>query len=159
MSEAAHGGEENKPGKRAVRSYTMRDDKKMERLLEALPEMVGRRFLYDDEARFSITRSNQALELCTMLATVVDPSTATICDACACVGGNAIFFDRVFAHTTCIEIDPIRAACLRSNLLSANPQSFAFPPTSSSSNSNILNLLIITEHAHTKRQTSCCSFR
>lgn len=105
----------------------MREDKKMEVLLATLPEMVRRRFLYDDVARFSITRSDQALELCALLATLVDPQTAAICDACACVGGNAIFFDSVFAHTTCVELDPIRAACLRSNLLAANPQSFAIP--------------------------------
>lgn len=142
--------------KRAVRTFTLRNDEKMKLLLEALPEMVGRRFLYDDVGRFSITRGDQALELCGLLATLVYPQTAAICDACACVGGNAIFFDSVFAHTTCIEIDPVRTACLRSNLLSANPQSFVpslpspFLLQSSLCTRTRVSLFSLLLHAHTQ---------
>ena len=117
----------NGDAKRAVRSVASRDDNKTRTLLEGLPCTVVKRFLYDDEARFSFTRSDQASQTCSALAeaTGLTLHTSTICDGCACVGGNALYFDQQFAHTTCVELDPIRAACLRHNLLAANPLSFA----------------------------------
>ena len=111
---------------RKVWSVGASGDSKISFLLRDLPEDVSRMFLYDDVARFSITRSDQARELCVLLskARILDPANSTICDGCACVGGNALLFDEFFAHTTCVELDPIRAALLRSNLLSNNPASF-----------------------------------
>ena len=111
---------------RKIVSVEARDDGKLRFLLGALTEETRRRFLFDDVARFSITRSDQAIELCDLIKSskVLDPSVSTICDGCACVGGNAMIFDDRFAHTTCVELDPFRAALLRSNLLSNNPASF-----------------------------------
>jgi len=109
-----------------VWSVAGRSDSKIQFLLSTLPEDVVRRFLFDDVARFSITRSDQARTICELLKSkhILDPTVSTICDGCACVGGNAIFFDLFFAHTTCVELDPLRTALLRSNLLSNNPTSF-----------------------------------
>ena len=111
---------------RKIWSVGTQSESKIAFLLNDLSYDLRRRFLFDDVARFSVTRSIQAREICDFLRRnkILEPSTSTICDGCACVGGNALLFDLYFAHTTCVEFDPLRAALLKSNLLSGNPASF-----------------------------------
>ena len=69
----------------------------------------------DAVAEYSVTDARTADSLSTLLLHFLPPS-ATVTDACACVGGNTLSFARHFAHVQACELDHVRFTMLNTNL-------------------------------------------
>ena len=73
----------------------------------------------DEEAAYSVTDQVTADRMTQDLVRVLGPGvakSATLCDATACIGGNAMSFARAFKHVVAIESDTTRFAFLQHNL-------------------------------------------
>ena len=73
----------------------------------------------DEEAAYSVTDQVTADRMTQDLVRVLGPGvakSATLCDATACIGGNAMSFARAFKHVVAIESDSTRFAYLQHNL-------------------------------------------
>jgi 16S rRNA G966 N2-methylase RsmD len=73
----------------------------------------------DEEAAYSVTDQVTADRMTQDLVRVLGPGvakSATLCDATACIGGNAMSFARAFKHVVAIESDTTRFAYLQHNL-------------------------------------------
>jgi 16S rRNA G966 N2-methylase RsmD len=70
----------------------------------------------DDEAVYSVTDQVTADKISADLLQIVGCRNVTLCDATACVGGNAFSFARSFDHVVALEIDPVRHEYLQNNM-------------------------------------------
>lgn len=90
-------------------------DEKIKYLLSEWPEDIISKFKYDEVALYSITPSYIAKNIAIKLRRMCG-KTASILDACACVGGDAIWFVQKFHTVLCCEIDKKRYSYLKRNI-------------------------------------------
>ena len=90
-------------------------DEKMKYLLSEWPEDVISKFKYDEVALYSMTPSHIAKKISHKLRRMCG-KTASIFDACACVGGDALWFVQMFNTVICCEIDKKRYSYLKRNI-------------------------------------------
>ena len=73
----------------------------------------------DEEASYSVTEMTLAEETSQLILDTLgwsSPSTCTITDATACVGGNTVNFARHFSKVVAVECNPTRARFLQHNV-------------------------------------------
>ena len=73
----------------------------------------------DEEASYSVTEMSLAEETSKLILKTLswpDPSSRSITDATACIGGNTVNFARHFSKVVAVESDPTRARFLRHNV-------------------------------------------
>ena len=90
-------------------------DEKIKYLLSEWPEDIISKFRYDEVALYSMTPSHIAKKISHKLRRMCG-KTASIIDACACVGGDALWFVQLFNTVICCEIDRKRYSYLKSNI-------------------------------------------
>lgn len=90
-------------------------DGKIKYLLSELPEVIISKFRYDEVALYSMTPSHIAKKISHKLRRMCG-KTASIIDAGACVGGDALWFVQLFNTVICCEIDKKRYSYLKSNI-------------------------------------------
>jgi 16S rRNA G966 N2-methylase RsmD len=82
-----------------------------------IPKKTRNRFLYDDEALFSITDSRTSKIITHELLSLKNITReSTVTDMTACVGGNVISFSQYFSNVNAIEIDHERFKMLKHNV-------------------------------------------
>ena len=89
-------------------------------LFPAVDEGVRGGMQLDAVAEYSVTDEETAESFTALLLHLL-PSTSTVTDACACVGGNTLSFARHFSHVQACELDHTRYTMLNHNLSIALP--------------------------------------
>ena len=84
-------------------------------LFRYITPSLRNQLLLDDEALYSTTDQLTAEKITQDILKYV-PSTATITDATACIGGSAHSFAQTFTKVYAIEIDPTRFTYLQNNV-------------------------------------------
>lgn len=84
-------------------------------LFRFVPQAIRKKILMDEEALYSTTDQVTARKICDELSRFV-PSTATVIDATACIGGLTYSLTHVFKRVIAIEIDETRFGYLETNM-------------------------------------------
>lgn len=90
---------------------------KIDFLFRFVPFDIRRQLLFDEEASYSVTDQCTADKITKdLLETLGGDAHARVCDATACIGGNAYSFSRTFKRITAIEYHPQRYDYLKHNM-------------------------------------------